>query len=209
MHLSPLQRCGGPDLQAERLSQRLVCKVAPDYIWPSPVLISPANKEFWFWFWIICLSSFCYPSNCLHVVDPMPVDGKDVEAYCLRCECKYEERSSGTIKVDEYWVFCLSVREFQNVPNDNIHEILIFFQFTIIMYLSILGLLLLYMVYLTLLEPMLKRRLFGHSQLIQNYDDVGVSTMRITPRACGHIHCYVPHVLHHLSTQKSLISMII
>lgn len=81
--------------------------------------------------------------NCLHVVEPMPVDGKDVEAYCLRCECKYEERSSGTIKV------------------------------TIIMYLSILGLLLLYMVYLTLLEPMLKRRLFGHSQLIQNDDDVG------------------------------------
>ncbi|KAK0140237.1 Transmembrane protein 9B [Merluccius polli] len=82
-------------------------------------------------------------TNCLHVVAPMPVDGKDVEAYCLRCECKYEERSSGTIK------------------------------FTIIMYLSILGLLLLYMVYLTLLEPMLKRRLFGHSQLIQNDDDVG------------------------------------
>lgn len=80
--------------------------------------------------------------NCLHVVEPMPVDGKDVEAYCLRCECKYEERSSGTIK------------------------------FTIIMYLSILGLLLLYMVYLTLLEPMLKRRLFGHSQLIQSDDDV-------------------------------------
>ena len=40
---------------------------------------------------------FC--SNCLHVVEPMPVDGKDVEAYCLHCECKYEERSSGTIKV--------------------------------------------------------------------------------------------------------------
>ncbi|CAL1603837.1 unnamed protein product [Knipowitschia caucasica] len=82
--------------------------------------------------------------NCLHVVEPMPVDGKDVEAYCLLCECKYEERSSGTIK------------------------------FTIIMYLSILGLLLLYMVYLTLLEPMLKRRLFGHSQLIQSDDDVPV-----------------------------------
>lgn len=47
-------------------------------------------------------------------------------------------------------------------------------QGTIIVYLSILGLLLLYMVYLTLLEPMLKRRLFGHSQLIQNDDDVGV-----------------------------------
>lgn len=55
-----------------------------------------------------------------------------------------------------------------------ISELVFFFQFTIIMYLSILGLLLLYMVYLTLLEPILKRRLFGHSQLIQNYDDVGV-----------------------------------
>lgn len=43
--------------------------------------------------------SFFLLSNCLHVVEPMPVDGKDVEAYCLRCECKYEERSSGTIKV--------------------------------------------------------------------------------------------------------------
>lgn len=29
----------------------------------------------------------------------MPVPGPDVEAYCLRCECKYEERSSVTIKV--------------------------------------------------------------------------------------------------------------
>ncbi|XP_077142750.1 transmembrane protein 9B [Ranitomeya variabilis] len=81
--------------------------------------------------------------DCLHVVSPMPVPGADVEAYCLRCECKYEERSSVTIKV------------------------------TIIIYLSILGLLLLYMVYLTLVEPMLKRRLFGHSQLIQNDEDVG------------------------------------
>ncbi|ELV13376.1 Transmembrane protein 9B [Tupaia chinensis] len=36
--------------------------------------------------------------DCLHVVDPMPVRGPDVEAYCLRCECKYEERSSVTIK---------------------------------------------------------------------------------------------------------------
>ncbi|XP_057606237.1 transmembrane protein 9B isoform X1 [Hippopotamus amphibius kiboko] len=81
--------------------------------------------------------------DCLHVVDPMPVRGPDVEAYCLRCECKYEERSSVTIKV------------------------------TIIIYLSILGLLLLYMVYLTLVEPILKRRLFGHSQLIQSDDDAG------------------------------------
>ncbi|KAJ8017062.1 hypothetical protein DPEC_G00013870 [Dallia pectoralis] len=37
--------------------------------------------------------------NCLHVVYPMPVPGHDVEAYCLLCECKYEERSSNTIKV--------------------------------------------------------------------------------------------------------------
>ncbi|NWH80925.1 TMM9B protein, partial [Piaya cayana] len=37
--------------------------------------------------------------DCLHVVEPMPVPGPDVEAYCLRCECKYEERSSVTIKV--------------------------------------------------------------------------------------------------------------
>lgn len=27
--------------------------------------------------------------------------GPDVEAYCLRCECKYEERSSVTIKVNK------------------------------------------------------------------------------------------------------------
>ena len=29
----------------------------------------------------------------------MPVPGHDVEAYCLLCECKYEERSTTTIKV--------------------------------------------------------------------------------------------------------------
>lgn len=81
--------------------------------------------------------------NCYNVVSPHPVPEPDFEAYCLRCECKYEERSSVTIKV------------------------------TIIIYLSILGLLLLYMVYLTLIEPMLKRRLFGHSQLIQSEDDAG------------------------------------
>ncbi|XP_060220345.1 proton-transporting V-type ATPase complex assembly regulator TMEM9 isoform X2 [Meriones unguiculatus] len=36
--------------------------------------------------------------NCLHVVEPMPVPGHDVEAYCLLCECRYEERSTTTIK---------------------------------------------------------------------------------------------------------------
>ncbi|XP_069479795.1 transmembrane protein 9B [Ambystoma mexicanum] len=81
--------------------------------------------------------------DCLHIVYPMPVPPHDEEAYCLRCECKYEERSTVTIQV------------------------------TIIIYLSILGLLLVYMLYLTLIEPMLKKRLFGHSQLIQSDDDVG------------------------------------
>ncbi|XP_078405324.1 transmembrane protein 9B isoform X2 [Cetorhinus maximus] len=80
--------------------------------------------------------------DCLHVVDPMPVAGQDVEAYCLRCECKYEERSTVTIKV------------------------------TIIIYLSILGLLLLYMIYLTMVEPLLKKHLL-RSRLLQNEDDFG------------------------------------
>lgn len=65
------------------------------------------------------------------------------------------------------------------------------------MYLSILGLLLLYMVYLTLLEPMLKRRLFGHSQLIQNYDDVGVRAA-FNPRKLRYklaLRCF-PYMLH-------------
>nr|KAF6439298.1 TMEM9 domain family member B [Molossus molossus] len=91
---------------------------------------------------IICFL-YSFLGDCLHVVELMSVREPDTEAYCLRCECKYEERSSVTIKV------------------------------TIIIYLSILGLLLLYMVYLTLVEPILKRRLFGHSQLIQSDDDVG------------------------------------
>lgn len=38
-------------------------------------------------------------SNCLHVVEPKPVPSRDVEAYCLLCECEYEERSTATIKV--------------------------------------------------------------------------------------------------------------
>lgn len=49
--------------------------------------------------WKKCLTHWCISSNCLHVVEPMPVPGHDVEAYCLLCECKYEERSSNTIKV--------------------------------------------------------------------------------------------------------------
>lgn len=39
----------------------------------------------------------------------MPVPGHDVEAYCLLCECKYEERSSNTIKVLPPTISCKSV----------------------------------------------------------------------------------------------------
>lgn len=45
-------------------------------------------------------AALCSPcSTCLHVVEPMPVPSRDVEAYCLLCECEYEERSTATIKV--------------------------------------------------------------------------------------------------------------
>ncbi|XP_056895588.1 transmembrane protein 9 [Takifugu flavidus] len=65
--------------------------------------------------------------NCLHVVDPMPVPGNDVEAYCLLCECKYEERSTNTIRV------------------------------TIIIFLSVVGALLLYMLFLLLVDPLIRK----------------------------------------------------
>uniref|UniRef100_A0A670I0Q1 Transmembrane protein 9 n=3 Tax=Podarcis TaxID=42163 RepID=A0A670I0Q1_PODMU len=65
--------------------------------------------------------------NCLHVVEPMPVPGNDVEAYCLLCECKYEERSTTTIKV------------------------------IIIIYLSVIGALLLYMVFLMVVDPLIRK----------------------------------------------------
>ncbi|XP_014638306.1 PREDICTED: achaete-scute homolog 3 isoform X1 [Ceratotherium simum simum] len=52
--------------------------------------------------------------DCLHVVDPMPVRGPDIEAYCLRCECKYEERSSVTIKVKEEM---MDNRNHSNLPD--------------------------------------------------------------------------------------------
>ncbi|XP_025776833.1 transmembrane protein 9 isoform X1 [Puma concolor] len=65
--------------------------------------------------------------NCLHVVEPMPVPGHDVEAYCLLCECKYEERSTTTIKV------------------------------TIVIYLSVVGALLLYMAFLMLVDPLIRK----------------------------------------------------
>uniref|UniRef100_A0A8C6SW99 Transmembrane protein 9 n=1 Tax=Neogobius melanostomus TaxID=47308 RepID=A0A8C6SW99_9GOBI len=78
--------------------------------------------------------------NCLHIVDPMPVPGHDVEAYCLLCECKYEERSSITIKV------------------------------TIIIYLGILGSLLLYMLFLLLVDPLIRKK-DPYTQPLHNEED--------------------------------------
>ncbi|XP_036389264.1 transmembrane protein 9 [Megalops cyprinoides] len=78
--------------------------------------------------------------NCLHVVEPMPVPGHDVEAYCLLCECKYEERSSNTIKV------------------------------TIIIYLSVVGSLLLYMLFLLLVDPLMRKQDI-YTQPLQNEED--------------------------------------
>lgn len=78
--------------------------------------------------------------NCLHIVDPMPVPGHDVEAYCLLCECKYEERSSNTIKV------------------------------TIIIYLAILGALFLYMLFLLLVDPLIRKK-DPYTQPLHNEED--------------------------------------
>ncbi|XP_063065700.1 transmembrane protein 9 [Engraulis encrasicolus] len=79
--------------------------------------------------------------NCLHIVDPMPVPGHDVEAYCLLCECKYEERSSNTIKV------------------------------TIIIYLSVVGALVLYMLFLLLVDPLIRKH-DPYLQPLHNEEDV-------------------------------------
>ncbi|PNJ50041.1 TMEM9 isoform 10, partial [Pongo abelii] len=73
-----------------------------------------------------CPVSLCC-SNCLHVVEPMPVPGHDVEAYCLLCECRYEERSTTTIKI------------------------------IIVIYLSVVGALLLYMAFLMLVDPLIRK----------------------------------------------------
>ncbi|XP_003220601.1 proton-transporting V-type ATPase complex assembly regulator TMEM9 [Anolis carolinensis] len=78
--------------------------------------------------------------NCLHVVEPMPVPGHDVEAYCLLCECKYEERSTTTIKI------------------------------IIIIYLSVIGALLLYMVFLMVVDPLI-RKPSAYTQPLHNEEE--------------------------------------
>uniref|UniRef100_A0A4W3I5E9 Transmembrane protein 9 n=1 Tax=Callorhinchus milii TaxID=7868 RepID=A0A4W3I5E9_CALMI len=81
--------------------------------------------------------------NCLHVVEPMPVPGRDVEAYCLLCECKYEERSTTTIKV------------------------------TIIIYLTVVGALLVYMAFLMIVDPLI-RKPDSYTQPLHNEEDTEV-----------------------------------
>ncbi|XP_072336720.1 proton-transporting V-type ATPase complex assembly regulator TMEM9 isoform X2 [Scyliorhinus torazame] len=78
--------------------------------------------------------------NCLHVVEPMPVPGRDVEAYCLLCECKYEERSTTTIKV------------------------------TIIIYLTVVGALLVYMAFLMIVDPLIRKQ-DSYIQPLHNEED--------------------------------------
>lgn len=68
------------------------------YLWACPfsiLLVAPGAPGLGPLVSPVCLCC----SNCLHVVEPMPVPGHDVEAYCLLCECRYEERSTTTIKV--------------------------------------------------------------------------------------------------------------
>ncbi|XP_030077026.1 proton-transporting V-type ATPase complex assembly regulator TMEM9 [Microcaecilia unicolor] len=78
--------------------------------------------------------------NCLHMVDPMPVPGHDMEAYCLLCECKYEERSTITIKV------------------------------IIIIYLTVVGALFLYMAFLMLVDPLIRKPNF-YAQPLHNEEE--------------------------------------
>uniref|UniRef100_A0A671X1P2 Transmembrane protein 9 n=2 Tax=Sparidae TaxID=8169 RepID=A0A671X1P2_SPAAU len=92
--------------------------------------------------------------NCLHVVEPMPVPGHDVEAYCLLCECKYEERSSNTIKV------------------------------TIIIYLSVVGALLLYMLFLLLVDPLIRKH-DPYTQPLHNEEDSEEMRPPVDPQARG------------------------
>lgn len=96
------------------------------YLWACPfsiLLVAPGAPGLGPLVSPVCLCC----SNCLHVVEPMPVPGHDVEAYCLLCECRYEERSTTTIKV------------------------------IIVIYLSVVGALLLYMAFLMLVDPLIRK----------------------------------------------------
>ncbi|KAM7050066.1 proton-transporting V-type ATPase complex assembly regulator TMEM9 isoform 1-T2 [Molossus nigricans] len=93
--------------------------------------------------------------SCLHVVEPMPVPGHDVEAYCLLCECQYEERSTTTIKV------------------------------VIVIYLSVVGALLLYMAFLMLVDPLIRKPDAYTEQLHNEEENEDARTMAAAPASLG------------------------
>uniref|UniRef100_A0A8B9F4K5 Transmembrane protein 9 n=1 Tax=Amazona collaria TaxID=241587 RepID=A0A8B9F4K5_9PSIT len=109
--------------------------------------------------------------NCLHVVEPMPVPGNDVEAYCLLCECKYEERSTTTIKV------------------------------IIIIYLSVVGALLLYMAFLVLVDPLI-RKPDAYTQPLHNEEENEVRLccwcIFLVLQTLHQLHCPSVALLQHL-----------
>ncbi|XP_029429646.1 transmembrane protein 9 [Rhinatrema bivittatum] len=104
-----------PQVQANKRSEDVRCKcICPPYRNISGQIYNNKNVT----------QKDC---NCLHVVEPMPVPGHDVEAYCLLCECKYEERSTIIIKG------------------------------IISIYLLVVGALLLYMAFLMLVDPLIRK----------------------------------------------------
>lgn len=98
--------------------------------------------------------------------------GHDVEAYCLLCECKYEERSSNTIKV------LLLVVYSENVTCKGLAVsksfVFCLFKVTIIIYLSVVGALLLYMLFLLLVDPLIRKH-DPYTQPLHNEEDAEVT----------------------------------
>lgn len=139
------------------------------------------------WIFIEMILYLLFPlySNCLHVVDPMPVPGNDVEAYCLLCECKYEERSTNTIKVLLYFrsgwnghcdvsSLCLWIWAYfkhWRMEDKNVCVL----QVTIIIFLSVVGALLLYMLFLLLVDPLI-RKPDPLAQTLHNEEDSEVTS---------------------------------
>lgn len=110
-------------------------------------------------------------SNCLHVVVPMPVPGNDVEAYCLLCECKYEERSTNTIRVPLTLALILDGK-FKNGSRLKCCAL----QVTIIVFLSVVGALLFYMLFLLLVDPLI-RKPDPLAQTLHNEEDSEVNAV--------------------------------
>lgn len=129
---------------------------------------------------LVWICPFC--SNCLHVVDPMPVPGNDVEAYCLLCECKYEERSTDTIKVLLTFTRVIGcLREWGLFVDNSIHKNgrslkYCALQVTIIIFLSVVGALLLYMLFLLLVDPLI-RKPDPLAQTLHNEEDSEVTAV--------------------------------